>query len=1134
MANGDINVAVDDGSTLYLGGTFTYLGYYSGPGVITSAADGSVDAATPLFTGSTVEAAIPDGVGGWYVGGCFTEVDGVARAGVAHLLSSGSVDPDFVADLDVACGAQTFELVGSTLYIGGLFSSVNGVPRANVASVDAASGSVLSWNPGTSNNVEDVLVPAGGSPIYLSGAFNTAGGSTRNYIAAVDATTGLATAWNPNAGGTVASMALTGTTLYVGGSFSSIGGALRNRLAALNTAVDTSNALGWNPNASGSVRDIVLSGTTVYAGGYFTAIGASTRNRVAAISTVTGLATAFNPDVNGIVEAMYLDGSTLYFGGNFSTVGGTPRFNVAGVDVGTGVATSFAASTDAIVIALASSGTDVLVGGVFSLSPAFRRVGVGAIDLASSSVTTWDGSTNGFVYDLELDGTTLYAAGTFTSGGGAARDNLVALDTTLDTNNATGWDPGADVSVSSIALADSTLYVGGDFGTLGGQTRSYIGAVDTSTGAATDWAPEADGPIYDMLLDGSTLYVGGDFGTIGGAGRGGIAALDTTLDTNNATSWNPGTNGGVYGLEKVGDVVYLGGSFSTAGGAARDNFAAVDATVDTNNATSLVLDADDYVWRLEAYSDALYLAGGFTTLGGQPRSGVAEVNTDSSTLTDWAPPTAVSVGSPYGSGIHIVNGSVVLGGGFTRVNDQPRHFLALFEAPVVQFSSSTASAAEGAGATTLPLTLSFAAEEDVRVDVAVTGGTATAGSDYTFGPVQTVTFPSGATAASPTITVLNDSEDEGSETVQLSLQGYSSGLGSGTTTVLTLTITDQATAQVSAPNAITRIEGADPQTQALNVSRARFDSPGSAACGVLARKDNIVDALVVGAFVTLRNCTLLLTSSSTLDQSVLAELQRALGSTTETVYLTGGPVALTEQVAADLATSGFQSTSRIGGEHRRSTAKLVGDAIAQANQSPATRAVVSEDSYLADALSVTAVTGRTGDHVAEPTLLNVRGSDEVDGTIRQFLQENPAVTTVELVGGPAALSELFEQNLRAAFPSLIVERTAGDDRFGTNVALVRKHYGTTPTTVAVARGDHGGLLGARSGATSTSGAYAALLAGTLAGGVESPLVLVTPTAIPSVVVQYLSEAGATLQQAYIVGSLSEVSQVVEDQLKSYL
>src|SRR4051812_45715750 len=57
------------GPRLIIGGQFTYAGPYTGSAASLSVADGSRASGESLFSGGAVHAVIPDGSGGFFVGG---------------------------------------------------------------------------------------------------------------------------------------------------------------------------------------------------------------------------------------------------------------------------------------------------------------------------------------------------------------------------------------------------------------------------------------------------------------------------------------------------------------------------------------------------------------------------------------------------------------------------------------------------------------------------------------------------------------------------------------------------------------------------------------------------------------------------------------------------------------------------------------------------------------------------------------------------------------------------------------------------------------------------------------------------------------------------------------------------------
>lgn len=144
VTNGDgindgINAIVELGNTVYIGGSFTVVGPYTGTGVPIDASSGVPVAGFPKVNGQ-VHAVIPDGSGGWYIGGFFTNVGGLVRNRVAHIDASNNVT---AWNPNANNAVLTLAVSGSTVYAGGLFNgagSIGGAARNFIAALDATTG----------------------------------------------------------------------------------------------------------------------------------------------------------------------------------------------------------------------------------------------------------------------------------------------------------------------------------------------------------------------------------------------------------------------------------------------------------------------------------------------------------------------------------------------------------------------------------------------------------------------------------------------------------------------------------------------------------------------------------------------------------------------------------------------------------------------------------------------------------------------------------------------------------------------------------------------------------------------------------------------------------------------------------
>lgn len=136
--------------------------------------------------------------------------------------------------------------------------------------------------------------------------------------------------------------------------------------------------------------------------------------------------------------------------------------------------------------------------------------------------------------------------------------------------------------------------------------------------------------------------------------------------------------------------------------------------------------------------------------------------------------------------------------------------------PEVSITATDANAAE-AGLATGTFTVTRTGSTAAALTVSLTAsGTATAGADYTALPV-TVTIPAGADSATLTVTPIDDTTDEGSETVIATISANSSyTIG---TAAATVTIADDDKVEVSIVSTTQAKEGITPVLGVFTITR---------------------------------------------------------------------------------------------------------------------------------------------------------------------------------------------------------------------------------------------------------------------------------------------------------------------------
>ena len=147
--DGPVYAVAQSHATTYVGGSFSLVGPSTGGGVPLHLRDGRPVEHFPKVAG-TVVAAVPDGQGGWFIGGAFSAVGGKSRANLARVLINGDVDAwNPAANNNV----NALAIKGHTLYVGGGFTAIAGARRSCLAALDVATGRALAWGP----------VPTGGA-----------------------------------------------------------------------------------------------------------------------------------------------------------------------------------------------------------------------------------------------------------------------------------------------------------------------------------------------------------------------------------------------------------------------------------------------------------------------------------------------------------------------------------------------------------------------------------------------------------------------------------------------------------------------------------------------------------------------------------------------------------------------------------------------------------------------------------------------------------------------------------------------------------------------------------------------------------------------------------------------------------
>src|SRR5262249_52989645 len=120
VANGPVNAVLATDTLVYIGGAFSRLGPATGAADAIDAASGAPFYAPAMVVG-TVNAVLPDGRGGYFVGGAFSIAQGNPRANLAHVDSTGRVT---AWNPGTNGAVSALAMSAGVLFVGGSFTTV--------------------------------------------------------------------------------------------------------------------------------------------------------------------------------------------------------------------------------------------------------------------------------------------------------------------------------------------------------------------------------------------------------------------------------------------------------------------------------------------------------------------------------------------------------------------------------------------------------------------------------------------------------------------------------------------------------------------------------------------------------------------------------------------------------------------------------------------------------------------------------------------------------------------------------------------------------------------------------------------------------------------------------------------------
>lgn len=703
VTDGRVAATAVSGDRLYIGGAFSYVGPRTGGFSLLNAAAMHPSVRPPEVNGP-VNAMVPDGAGGWYIGGSFSRVAGVPRSNGAHIRADGTLDAwDPQTNGPIECMLAAPE----GIYIGGSFVNLGGEASPNLGLVNRTTAASLHWTP-TPDSVVRALA-TDGTNIFVGGRFRNINGVVRRGFAVVTKNQ-VVTSLDLNVNGAsnvfipdIHALAYSAGKLYLGGVVVSILGVNRSGAAAINTS--SGQLTSWNPAVTSRVRAMLLTRGRVYLGGDFSSLGAVTsvsRQSAAAVDTLTGDPTAWNPvlGAGSRVYTLYDDGSLLYVGGSFTTAATAAVRNLIATDDFGNRVSGVPTNTNGTVRALGHIGSRVYVGGQQTSLGGELRNNVAALSLSTGAVLPWNPSvTNGRVQALAAAPGRVYLGGTFRNVGLTARNYAAAVDSA--TGAVLSWNASPDSAVRTILVSGSSVYLGGHFRNCGGTARKLVALVNNTTGgviAGFDCPLGINGEssttlmyVHTLALSGPKLYIGGLFNIIRYVGS--TPTRNRACAVNSATGavlpWNPNLNGVARAILPTANGVFTAGDFIRFSNQGLTTTSALFDTAGVDLFTFQGFTGDTTVNAILVNGTTYTAAGGFYNVGLSNRNALGSANWQTGISTPWNPdPDVRDVATMV---LDPATNDLIVGGSFEKMGPHRAYGLARFKGTLPSTPSVTAT-----------------------------------------------------------------------------------------------------------------------------------------------------------------------------------------------------------------------------------------------------------------------------------------------------------------------------------------------------------------------------------------------------------------------------------------------------------
>ena len=622
-----------------------------------------------IDVGNEVNTIVPDGNGGYYVGGDFAVIDGKPRQNLAHINSDGKVS-DWRADANGLVYALYLD--GNQLFVGGDYTEISGRNRNALAIVNTEYGHTTDWEAPVFEAgdqvraldiYEDYLV-VGGAFSHTNAAFGSynlflidfASGQfpnqnnnlqtyelptinqieiyqnklylgTQNGGYSLDLNTGESSQFAYLLGGNPTGLARNMDKLY-----------LHNPFSVYEYDLMAEDFTNWQVNELyDAITSIAVHDNQLILGGNFTEITSNNNLdalRVFDLTTYTELPLttyAINFGYTGVdVNHLYVDDERIIMSGLFDGIGGVSRQNLFAVDATTGIPTDWTPDPNGKVRSIHTDLQQLYVGGTFTEINDEARSNVAAF-AENGQLNPWSIEINGEVFVLSSNDDAVYVGGAYNALE-ASHKNLAAFDKT------TGgivplFRPQPDDYVSELVVMDSVVIASGRYEILYDLTDSlyFCGGHGLSVFRADDSDLIRNYSLQSQFINdlkhyNGLAYIGGRFTSISSNNRQRIAAVDP--DTFPFVDWSHNIDDEVFAIALGYGTAFAQGQFTSINNTPAYGLGAMDLSLSNTSYDLMPVSPSDFLYAedMETYNGQLWIGGQFNQILNQNRSHLTAID----------------------------------------------------------------------------------------------------------------------------------------------------------------------------------------------------------------------------------------------------------------------------------------------------------------------------------------------------------------------------------------------------------------------------------------------------------------------------------------------------------------------------